>query len=87
MSTVVKRVDKLGRLCLPKHMRRALGVDAAGCRVEVELLGETISINARNESCLFCKKNKGEIDLLIFSGKPVCSECVNKIQRNVRKAL
>ena len=72
---ILKSIDELGRLGIPKHMRQALGVND-GEAVELTLEGDTLIIRKSSEDCLFCG---GKTGLITFNGKQICAGCISKL--------
>ena len=67
----VRRVDEMGRMVLPKELRRLLGI-AAGDSVEIWIDGDQVVLVRHIEACVFCG---GQLDLMLFKGKRVCRPC------------
>jgi len=75
---ITRRVDELGRIVIPKELRRDLGI---GTRDYLEIFRDDTSIILRKYSagCIFC----GNLDdCITFDGKIVCRECVEKMSKN-----
>ena len=75
MDVTIKKVDKLGRIVLPKNYRKALGLET-NSEVVLSFDGGIITLRACGDSCRLCgskeKVNK------YFS---LCSECINKVKK------
>ena len=75
---IVRKVDQLGRIVLPKELRNVLDIPE-GTPVEIYTEGETIILKKYAPDCLFC----GEGDNLVsFKGKWVCKSCIKDLRRN-----
>ena len=74
-AKIIKNIDELGRLGIPKHIRRALGVND-GEPVELFLEGNALIIKKSSEECLFCESNE---ELTYFKGKYICKECIARL--------
>ena len=74
-TKITKTIDELGRLGIPKHMRKALGVED-GEPVELYLDGNTLIIKKASNACIFCDNTES---LTLFNGKYVCAECTSKL--------
>lgn len=72
---VVRRIDGLGRLVIPKEIRRIFDINKhQGLEIFVD--GQSIVINKFYEKCAFC----GGVDrLAAFESKLLCCECVSRI--------
>ena len=74
MDVTIKKVDKLGRIVLPKNYRQALGIDTDS-EVVLGIEGSTITVKACGDSCRLCgsKENVNKY----FS---LCLECITKVK-------
>ena len=66
---IVRQVDQLGRVVVPKETRNVLGMPV-GTPIEVWVDGDTIVL--KKFSCAVCG---GMEDLTEFKGQKVCAEC------------
>ncbi len=73
---VVRCIDELGRLVVPKEMRRKLGI-AEGDPLEIHMEGDTIVIKKDINTCVFCG---GTDSLSIFHGKNICESCLSELK-------
>lgn len=72
---IVRNVDELGRIVLPKELRVNKGMDI-GQPVEIFVDKDNIILQKYQAGCIFC----GEIDDTVeFKGKPVCRDCIRSI--------
>lgn len=73
---ILKSVDELGRIVLPKKMRENLDIEI---RDQVELFVEEdrIILKKYMPTCIFCGSEK---DIVIFNGKRICGECLNSLK-------
>ena len=67
----VKKIDELGRIVVPKDVRRALGVTNLDW-IEFVNEGDAIVIKKYTENCCFCSSLE---DLILFKDKHVCKKC------------
>jgi transcriptional pleiotropic regulator of transition state genes len=74
---VIRRVDELGRIVVPKEIRKKLGIGTDD-PVEIYVDGEQIILKRYNECCIFCG-NAQEIDS--FMERPVCKTCIETLKR------
>ena len=72
---IVRAIDELGRLVIPKDMRIKLDVEKDSL-VEITQEGSRIIITKYYEGCHFCMSTD---DLCDFGGKKICKKCVEKI--------
>ncbi len=73
---IIRKVDELGRIVVPKEMRTALEIKE-GDRTEITLEGNSIVIKKYEDACIFCKSAK---DLYDFGGKKICSACISALK-------
>jgi len=72
---IVRRIDDLGRVVLPKELRRTLGI-AEGDPIEIFVDGDKIVLKKYNPGCMLCGSLEG---IEYLSGKPICKSCINRI--------
>ncbi len=73
---IVRPVDELGRIVVPKELRRTLGIEN-GDSVEIFTEDEKIILRKYRPGCVFCDNAS---DLSTFGGKPICSACLSKLK-------
>lgn len=72
---IVRKVDDLGRLVVPKELRRTLDIDIKD-PVEFFIDGENIVIRKYEPGCKLC----GNVDNVVsVDGVNICKECIEKI--------
>ncbi len=75
---IVRNVDELGRIVIPKEMRRKMDI-ANNDPVEIFVDGDKIILEKYQPTCIFCGSGAGVSD---FRGKKVCAECVAAIKNS-----
>lgn len=76
---IVRRVDSLGRIVVPKELRRILHMDS-NQSVEIYLEDEAIVLQRYNPGCVFC----GSDDVVSeIHGELVCRDCVQALLESV----
>ena len=75
---IVRHVDDLGRLVLPREMRKRLGIEN-GMSVEITNEGETIVVRRLARPCVFCDTEGAE--LTEYKGKMVCAACLAELRK------
>lgn len=72
---IVRKVDMLGRIVLPKSLRKRYEMDE-GDAVEILVQGDTLVLERYHPKCLFCASAEtvGE-----FKEKPICQTCLSEI--------
>lgn len=78
---IVRKVDGLGRVVLPKELRRTLGVDRKDS-MEIYVDGEQIILKKYQPACIFCDN---ATDVVNFMGKNICSDCLKLINEAAAK--
>lgn len=76
---IVRRLDDLGRVVIPKELRRTLGIKE-GDPVEFYVDGDKVIVKKYTPGCLICDSVE---DLHDFYGKRICMECRVKIGRTL----
>ncbi len=75
---IVRRIDPLGRLVLPKEIRNVLDIPE-GTPMEIYTEGESIILKKYAPNCLFCSNCDDVVD---FKGKHICKSCLKDLRRN-----
>lgn len=73
---IIRKIDELGRTCLPKEMRKALEMEERQ-RLEIELKNETIIIRKHEDKCTFCGSTN---DITNFKDKRICKKCLEELR-------
>ena len=71
-----RRVDELGRIVIPKHIRRDLGLETR-TKVAFEVEGDRLIITKAAPTCILCG---AEENLTEVRDKYVCAECASLIK-------
>lgn len=74
---IVRRTDDLGRIVIPKELRRTLNIKD-GDPLEIFTDKGAIILKQYQPGCIFC----GEIEeIKNFKGKHICKKCLKDIRR------
>lgn len=73
---VARCVDELGRIVIPKEIRKKLDI-SPGTALEIHLEGDTIIMQRDVSVCVFCGS---EAVSTSFKGKSVCSACLGELK-------
>ena len=73
---MVRPVDVLGRVVLPKELRKIFGIEN-GDSVEVFVEDDKIILKKYQPGCYTCSAVESEMSY--FYGKLICNKCVNDI--------
>lgn len=72
---VVRKVDQLGRIVLPKSLRKRYQMNE-GDPVEILVQGDHIILERYRPRCVFCSSME---DIVDFKEKQICSECLREM--------
>lgn len=75
---IVRNVDELGRIVIPKEMRKKMDI-ASSDPVEIYVDGDKIILAKYHPCCYFCGNENGVIE---FKGKKICHACLGEIKRD-----
>lgn len=79
---IVRKVDELGRIVLPKELRITLNINEKDpLEIFVDDDGKII-LKKYEPSCIFCN---GMNDITSFKGHNVCRECMQKISTRLEE--
>ena len=76
---IVRKVDELGRIVLPKELRKTLSIDIKDS-LEIYVEGEHIILKKYAPSCIFCGEAK---DVNNYKGKNICASCLNELKNDI----
>ncbi len=74
---MIRPIDKMGRVVIPKEMREYLGLTEDGDKFEIYLEGKTILLRKFQPKCIFCGEFADSIEL---NDIVVCKNCVDKLR-------
>lgn len=86
---IVRNLDQLNRVVIPKEICRALGLksktkERVGSTIEIVLNGDEIVLRKYEPGCKCC----GEIrELKEFMGEKLCSKCIQKAYESAKEIL
>ena len=72
---VVRRVDELGRIVIPKEIRNKLDIQEKD-PIEIYVDGNSIVLKKVESNCIFCGSTR---DLIEYRGKLLCRKCLNNL--------
>ncbi len=73
---VVRKVDELGRIVLPKELRTVLNINEKDS-IEIFTDDDKIILQKYQPACTFCNNVN---DIIYFNGKRICADCVEKLK-------
>ncbi len=71
---IIRRVDPLGRIVLPKELRRTYNINP-GTPLEMYLEGQQVVLQKYELKCVFC----GEVADQDLKGRVVCAKCAAEL--------
>ena len=74
---IVRKVDELGRLTIPKEIRKQLNIQDNIDSFEMFTEGNTLILRKYTPACIFCSSY--EDDMASLKGMSVCSACIAKL--------
>lgn len=77
---MVRKVDEFGRVVLPIELRRTMDIQEKD-PLEIYVEGENIILRKYHEACVFCGSVR---HIVSFSGRYVCPECIEKLNRMIK---
>ena len=72
---IVRNVDKLGRIVIPKELRKVLGLEI-GTPVEISVAGNGVFLKRYETTCTFCGTSE---NLTQHHDKWICNFCKDEI--------
>ena len=79
VGQMIRKIDELGRIVLPISMRANLDIKPNDS-IEIFADGEKIILQKYQPSCIFCDN---EDNVVLFSGKRICQDCLQKIKNEI----
>lgn len=73
---VVRKLDQLGRIVLPKELRRTLDI-AEKDALEIYVDGEQIILKKYEPACVFCGDAR---EVVNYRGKNICKKCLEEMK-------
>ncbi len=73
---IVRCVDELGRIVVPKEMRQKMGINN-GDPVEMYVDGDKVILEKYRPLCHFCSSSE---DIVEFRGKNICKSCIRELK-------
>ncbi len=75
---MVRPVDKMGRVVIPKEIREHLGVQNDKDSFEIYMDGDFVILKKYQPTCIFCKELADSVEL---TGHVVCKNCIEKLNK------
>jgi len=74
---IVRRVDELGRIVIPKELRGSLNIEEKDV-LEIYVDGEQIILKKYQPGCIFCGEGR---DVINYKGKNICEKCLKEMTK------
>ena len=74
---MIRHVDELGRMVLPKEIRRAFGIEVKDA-LEIFTDGNRIILQKYQPACMFCSNAD---DTVFFGEHRICRSCLNELKK------
>lgn len=75
---IVRNVDELGRIVIPKEIRTKMGIGSSD-PVEIFVEGDRIILTKYHPACLLCGSTEGVIEI---KEKALCAACLSDIKNS-----
>lgn len=75
---VVRKVDGLGRIVLPKELRKVLEIKENETSMEILVDGENVILRKYEPACIFCGEARNVIN---YKGKNICKKCLKELRK------
>ena len=73
---MVRAVDKMGRVVIPKEIRAQLDVKNDVDSFEIYMEGDSVILRKYQPACIFCNNIADSVEL---GGHIVCKNCIEKL--------
>lgn len=80
---IVRRIDPVGRIVLPKELRRLFDLTENEDAMEIFVEGDTIILKKYVPACIFCGSAD---DVVEYKGKKICKACIAEMQASADEA-
>ena len=77
---IVRRIDHVGRIVLPKELRRLFDLVDNEDSLEIFVEDDKIILKKYEPACVFCNNADEVTD---YMGKKVCRECIEKLSASL----
>lgn len=73
---IVRGVDKMGRVVIPKEIRKQLRIENDVDEFEIFMDGDKVILKKYQPACVFC----GQLaDSVMYNGYNICVDCIDKL--------
>lgn len=78
--TMIRKVDRLGRIVIPVELRRMLEIEIDQ-ELELQIRDDELVLRKFTPGCIFCD---GLGDQVTYQGKNVCRSCLRKLSAAIK---
>ncbi len=75
---IVRAVDKMGRVVIPKEIRSQLKIENDVDSFEIYMDGDQVILKKYRPTCVFCDSFTDSVN---YEGYTVCRSCIEKLNR------
>ena len=80
---IVRKVDFLGRIVIPKELRRTMNIQEDIDSLEIFTDNGNIILRKYQPGCIFCGSFEGLVDM---GGKRICPACIAALGEKAKKS-
>ena len=77
---IIRQVDELGRIVIPKEIRRHMGITSSD-PIEIYVDEEKIILRKYQNACAFCGTG---VDLKPYKNRMICQACIDELVADKR---
>lgn len=82
-SGIIRLVDKMGRVVIPKEIRDQLNIKSDVDSLEISLNGDEIILRKYRPACFFCDTLDECVE---YEGYTICVNCIEKL-KNLKEEI
>ncbi len=79
---MVRPVDRMGRVVIPKEIRKRLQIENDKDSFEIYMEGEYVVLHKFEPTCMFCGKLGESVDM---QGHTICKNCIEELNRKAQE--
>ena len=77
VTGVVRKLDNLGRIVIPREHRRTLQIEEQD-PIEISVENDTIVLRKYQPTCILCG---GDDDLISYKNRNICAHCAQELAK------
>lgn len=75
---ITRKTDPLGRIVLPKELRREMGIKENETSMEIFVEDDMVILKKYEPACTFCGEAGNVVN---FKGKNICKKCLKELSK------